>query len=442
MRIFFHLLGNTLVAAVINTTVWFGITFWVYLETMSVFATGLVAGIFLVATSATGIWFGSLVDHHRKKTVMQGSAAFSLVAYAVALGILLITPATEFTRVESPWLWLLIVISMTGVIAGNVRTIAMSTLVTMLIEPDRRDRANGLVGSATGVAFLVTSAISGLLVGLAGLEWVFVLAIVVLAVAMAHLFWLELEERRPGDEHGAEPRRVDLRGTIAIVLGIPGLIALIAFSAFNNLLGGVFMALMDPYGLSLMPVEAWGFLWAVLSSGFIIGGLLIARTGLSSNPLGLLLTINVILWTVTILFPLGSSIVLLTGGLYIYMLLVPYAEAVEQTVLQRVVPYERQGRVFGFAQSVELAASPLTAFIISPVAQFVVIPWMTDGWGAQVIGPWFGTGADRGIALVFVLAGIIGLVVTLVACTTRHYRDLRDAYRNAPPPIVSVEPAA
>ena len=38
--------------------------------------------------------------------------------------------------------------------------------------------------------------------------------------------------------------------------------------------------------------------------------------------------------------------------------------AAEQTVLQRVVPFERQGRVFGFAQSVEQAASPLTAFLV------------------------------------------------------------------------------
>ena len=44
---------------------------------------------------------------------------------------------------------------------------------------------------------------------------------------------------------------MDLRGTVALVAGVPGLAALIAFSTINNFLGGVFMALMDPYGLSL-----------------------------------------------------------------------------------------------------------------------------------------------------------------------------------------------
>ena len=75
---------------------------------------------------------------------------------------------------------------------------------------------------------------------------------------------------------------------------------------------------------------------------------------------------------------------MLTVGMAVYMLLVPYAEAAEQTILQRVVPYERQGRVFGFAQSVELAASPLTAFLIGPITQLVFIPFMTDGSRGRV----------------------------------------------------------
>ena len=41
---FLGLLGNVLVVSVINFTVWFAITFYVYLQTRSVFATGLIAG--------------------------------------------------------------------------------------------------------------------------------------------------------------------------------------------------------------------------------------------------------------------------------------------------------------------------------------------------------------------------------------------------------------
>jgi DHA3 family multidrug efflux protein-like MFS transporter len=235
-----------------------------------------------------------------------------------------------------------------------------------------------------------------------------------------------------GEPAVARKRTVDLRGTIRVVGEVPGLTALILFSAFNNLLGGVFMALMDAYGLSLVSVQVWGLLWGVLSTGFIFGGLLIARTGLGRNPVRLLLIVNLVLWTVTLLFPLRSSVVPLAVGMYIYMLLVPYAEAAEQTILQKVVPYERQGRVFGFAQSVEQSASPLTAFLISPIAQFVFIPFMTDGAGAQTIGGWFGTGADRGLALVFMLTAVVGLFATVLALRSRPYQRLSQRYIAAP----------
>src|SRR3712207_4087241 len=94
------------------------------------------------------------------------------------------------------------------------------------------------------------------------------------------------------------------------------------------------------------------------------------------------------------------------------------------------------------SQSVEQAASPLTAFLISPVAQFVVIPFMTDGAGARTIGGWFGTGPDRGLALVFVVTALIGLLATLLALVSRPYRRLSAAYRiSAAPPGAAHDPA-
>ncbi len=40
--------------------------------------------------------------------------------------------------------------------------------MTLLVPEDRRDKANGLVGTANGLAFAITSVFSGLAVGFAG----------------------------------------------------------------------------------------------------------------------------------------------------------------------------------------------------------------------------------------------------------------------------------
>ena len=47
------------------------------------------------------------------------------------------------------------------------------------------------------------------------------------------------------------------------------------------------------------------------------------------------------------------------------------------------------------------------------------------------IGSWFGTGPDRGMALIFIIAGIIGLIVTLLALRSGPYRTLSSRYAAA-----------
>jgi DHA3 family multidrug efflux protein-like MFS transporter len=165
----------------------------------------------------------------------------------------------------------------------------------------------------------------------------------------------------------------------------------------------------------------------VISLAFIAGGVFVARYGLGSRPLRVILAGNLVNWAVCSIFALRSSIVLLTVGMIVWLALMPVIEAAEQTILQRSIPFERQGRVFGFAQLVENAASPLTAFLMAPLAETVFIPLMTDGRGADWIGGWFGTGPERGLALMFTVAGLIGVVVTALARVSRSYRSLSAA---------------
>ena len=430
MKTFYHLLVNTLISSIINYTVWFAITFYVYLETRSVFATAMISGIFLVTTATLGFWFGSLIDNHKKKIIMLLSSFFSLLVYALCFIIYITAAPGSFKDPASPTLWIFVVFLIMGVIAGNIRTIALPTIITILIPEDRRDKANGLAGTASGISFLVTSVISGFLVGHSGMYLVLILAITMTTATIIHLWAVSIPEKKVVHLQDGLPQKknIDIRGTIKVISAIPGLFALILFATFNNFLGGVFMALMDAYGLSLVSVQVWGLLWGVLSLGFIIGGLIIAKWGLGKNPLRSLFMANIIIWAICSVFTIQSSIYLLSIGMFIYLCVVPYIEASEQTIIQKVVPHERQGRVFGFAQSVEQAASPLTAFMIGPIAQFFFIPFMTTGTGVDLIGNWFGTGSDRGIALVFTITGIIGLIVTLIAMRSKVYILLSKRY--------------
>lgn len=427
MRNFYHVLANTTVSSVVNFTVWFALTYFVYLETLSVFATSIIAGIYLVLSAATGVWFGSIVDHNKKKHVLLASSIISLVIYCVGFAVYLATPAEVFKNPSHPLLWIFVTLLMVGVMIGNIRNIVLPTLVTLLVPEDRRDKANGLVGTTSGISFLIVTMISGFLVGFGGMYYVFLLALVMSVIAIFHLLVTQIDEKKIVHAEHA-PANIDLKGTFKVVSKIPGLFALILFTTFNNFLGGVFMALMDAYGLSLVSVQMWGVIWGVLSTAFIIGGTLISKYGLGENPLRTMFLANIVIWCISSVFTIYPSIILLAAGMFIYLCIVPYIEASEHTIIQKLVPADRQGRVFGFAQSVEQAASPLTAFAIGPITQFFFIPFMTTGEGVNLIGSWFGTGPDRGIALVFTITGFLGLAMTVLAMSSRFYKELSNHY--------------
>lgn len=188
---------------------------------------------------------------------------------------------------------------------------------------------------------------------------------------------------------------------------------------------------MDPYGLTLFSVQAWGIVFGVAGTGFVAGGIVVAKFGLGKNPMKTLLLVVVGMGLLGALFTIREWWWLYALGIWIYMMMIPVVEAAEQTVIQRVVPFKRQGRVFGFAQAFEASAAPITAFMIAPIAQFGIIPFMNSEAGKNAFGWLVGAGEARGIALVFLIAGLIMVVAAFTAFFTRSYRRLSNHYAAA-----------
>ena len=428
MNVFHRLVVAALIVAATTNFVWFALTYFVYLQTQSVISTGIVGGIYLVIVVLSGFWFGSFVDRNKKKHAMLISSLVSLAFFTIGFIVYQFAPADAFTSVASLYLWIFALLLLCGVIAGLIYFIAIPTLITQLIPEDRRDKANGLFSTATGISFGVNSVASGLVLGFGGMFWVLLGGIVFTVLGLVFLAFIPIPEQKPLEIQTQGQQSNGVRGTIGLIKSVPGLFALIFFSTFNNLLGGVFFALMDAYGLELVSVQIWGILWGVLSPAYIIGGLVIAKRGLGKNPLRTLFLANIAIWINAVFFAIQPSIIILSVGIAIWLCLFPVIQATEQTIIQKVVKQSHQGRVFGFSRSLEQSIAPFVAFIIGPIAQLIFIPFMTTGAGVELIGGWFGTGVDRGIALVFIISGIVGFVVTLIAMRSKAYKRLAERY--------------
>ncbi|KXK26020.1 MAG: enterobactin exporter EntS [candidate division WS6 bacterium OLB20] len=429
MGTFYAVAFNTLLSSVITFLVWFGVSIWVYLETGSVLATSIMSAFYALSMVLTGFIYGPIVDRSSKRSVMLWGDIISLIFLVIGFVIYQQTPVEQFRSDGSVVLWGMVLMIFLGVIISGVRNVALPALITILVKKEERDRANGLVGTITGVGFIIAPMLGGILLALAGMFWILLLAIVIRIVTVLHLLIVRIPQdtiHLETDE--TSDRSFSVRTTLKAIGTVPGLWGLFLFNSFNNMLGGVFMPLIDPYALSLMRQEQWGILSGVLSIGFILGGLIITRRGVGSTPVKNLFKVNLVMWGITVLFALQPSIVLFAAGVFGYFLFVPFIEAIEHTIVQNVVPVNIQGRVFGLAVSIEQIATPVVTLLIGPVAQFVFVPFMTDGAGVDLIGAWFGVGTGRGIALLFTATGFLGFVLTLLAMRLRSYKVLAAQY--------------
>jgi hypothetical protein len=98
-----------------------------------------------------------------------------------------------------------------------------------------------------------------------------------------------------------------------------------------------------------------------------------------------------------------------------------------QAIWQSKVAPDVQGRVFALQQMVARAATPLAFLLAGPLAERVFEPLLSaNGALTSSLGPVIGTGAGRGIGLLFILMGVVKVLVSLVGYLNPHIRKVED----------------
>ncbi|KUK78503.1 MAG: Multidrug resistance protein [Proteiniphilum acetatigenes] len=429
MKQFIRVLINISVANTSTYLLWSAFSFWIYIETRSVLVLSVLSGTYMLLVTLSSMFFGTIVDKHKKKRVIAGASVVTMALLLMAGAIFFLSDTAHLADMSSPAFWLFSLPLLLSALTGNLRSITLSTLVSILVPKQDYGRANGLVGTIQGFGMIANTVFSGLIIGYLGMDWAIMITLLLSAGTLVHLFFLTIPEEHIVHDPLLHNRQIDFRGAFRAVHLVPGLMALIFFTTFNNFIGGAFAVLLDPYGLTLFSVELWGIILGFTGTGFILGGLLIGKLGLGKKPLRSLLLGYVFISLICIFFTLREGSVLFVGGMFLFMLIAPLIEAGEQTIIQTVVPKPKQGRVFGFAQTVEAGVTPVSIFIIGPMAQSVIIPYMQRDAGKNAFGWLLGEGDTRGIALTFVITGTFMLLLSLLAFRTKAYHILSASYK-------------
>jgi len=166
----------------------------------------------------------------------------------------------------------------------------------------------------------------------------------------------------------------------------------------------------------------------------LVGTLLMSTWGGPKRRIYGIFAAEMIVGLTTFLFGLGPSIPLIAINNFWFLLTMPISNGCTQAIWQTKVAPDVQGRVFSIRRMIAYSIIPVAYAVAGPLAEQVFEPLMAEGGAlASILGPVMGVGPGRGVALVFVVAGALYMLTTLVILIHPRIRWIEDELPDAIP---------
>jgi MFS transporter, DHA3 family, macrolide efflux protein len=394
----------------------FALGIWVYQQTHSTTLFALLIGLNVLPVIVLSPLIGTIVDRWNRRTVMLLSdfgAGLSTVALAIAL-------KTNYLPIGL----IAVLIALNATFSSFMRP-AYTAATTQLVAAKDLDRASGLMQIGTSVAQLIAPILGGALLKLIGLPGIIGIDVITFLIAVLTQCIVRIPPPTPNSKLSQSSSSLlkDFFEALQFLKQRPGLLALLGFFVVKNFLTSIVYVSTTPYVLSFTSEIVLGSILSVGGLGMVVGGII-----LSVYPIGQsrILTIQIfaLLGGITlILLTIKNSILVFMVGSFLFFLGIPFIHGSGQVIFQKKVPQPLQGRIFAFNEAVAGSSVLLGYLAAGPLNDVVFEPWMQpDGWLAGTIGPILGTGPGRGVALLFI---VLGMLHSALALFIQLYTPLR-----------------
>jgi DHA3 family macrolide efflux protein-like MFS transporter len=391
----------------------FAISIWAYEKTGSATVLGILSACFLVPFLLVSPIAGAMVDRYNRKLMMMVSD----LGAVLATGTILILNATGHLQI-----WHFGVASVVYGLSGTFQWPAYMAAITTMVPKEQLGRANGmmmLIDSGPGV---FSPILAGLLLPIIGLTGILSIDVITFFIAIGALLIVFVPQPVKTKEGQAVKgnllkeglygfkyifERKSLLSLLLVILGLniaqglagPLITPMILSRTNNNtaILGGVNSAFAIGAVASGLIVSAWGGFKKNRIRGMLLGWAAYAVLGL-------------------IIFGLGRGLAVWLPMAALSSMTFPLTQSASNTIWQNKVAPDIQGRVFSARRMIAWLTDPIMPVIAGVLADKVTEPAMqSQTWLSKAFGGVVGTTPGSGMALHFLLAGVLYLIVIAFA---------------------------
>lgn len=411
-----------------SATADFAVGIWVYQQTGSVFRFAMIALTSVLPRLLISPLAGVVVDRWNRRTMMLVSD-FVHALCSLTIWLLLLSGQLE--------IWLLYIVMAVAALASAFQEPAYQAAIPQLVDKEQLGQANGMVDLARGAGQLLAPLLGGFLLAWIGLGGIIMLDLSTFLVAVVTLILVRVPDLVASSTHdesahqASSTQRADSGWRQEFAQGWhflrsqPALLMLMFYIAATVFLLSLLEVLVTPLVLSFSNERALGMILTSGGVGLLVGGVLMSWWGGPKPRIYGMLLFDLLAALIMIGAGLRASELWLAVVAFSFFVTVPISRGSLQAIWQSSVPQTMQGRVFTLRDMLAISASPLAFLLAGPLADQVFEPWMANnGWLAGTVGSWIGVGEGRGIALLFIVMGLLFLTMNVLAWGSRKIRNI------------------
>ena len=430
LRDFLLIWFGQLVSGVGSRLTSFALGLWVYQTTGSTTSFAMVFVAMAVPALVLLPFAGALVDRWDRRRTMIVCECVS-AAVIGAMGLLV-----AFGHLE---LWHVYIGVGLSAMTNTFLQPAYAASVPLLADRDRLTRVNGLIQTGQGLALVGGPALAGILMSVMGIAGV--LAVDAVTFLVGALCIAAARIPRPArDETVPDDLLREAHEGWRYVAERPGLLGLLGISAAGSFLFAIASIAITPLVLitANQDERMLGLQMSLSCSGLLVGGLLITLWGGPRQKIHGLLGFSVLSGLAIAIHGLAPSMTLLIVAGFLMFLTIPPAQSASMALWQTKVPSQLLGRAMATLRMTSEAALPIGFLMAGPLAEFVFEPAMMPGGVlAGTVGAVIGVGPGRGLALMFIVLGVLMMAVAAVGYGIRSIRRVEHDIPDAPLPAMA-----
>ena len=419
LRIFYIFLLGQFISQFGSKLTSYGLVLWAYKQSGSVLSASLLSVCYLIPEVFLNFIAGSISDKWNKKKIMlisDGVAAISSVSVLVLLqqGVL--------------QLGYLYIINIILGVMDAFQSPASSVAETLLVSKANYMKTSGLRSFCNSFVGIFSPLVATALYALLGLSILVCIDLITFVFAFITLWKFVSIPNIVNYEHHQESIWQNCKLGIQYLLKHKGILNLIGFMAFVNFIAAIYNTNLSPMILSRTGDKdlQLGIVTSTIGIAGLLGSILVTKM----NPVQrkIRFCIHIMMFSFLIcnsMLGIGRNFYVWTLAVLLGNLLVPFLMANTEYIMRTEVPITMQGRVFSARNTLQYACIPIGNLLGGILADDVFEPYMhSNAPGQDYCSIFVGTGDGSGIALLYIILGIVGFLGCCLFLKNRSLNSL------------------